>query len=207
MATITTFCVGTIAVAAIADRKELCFSAVNDASVNGILIVISTTEMAHAILISGEFEFDGQLMQTTEPSELYVPAPQSLQTADPVDALYFPATHAVHVPPSGPDDPTLQVQEAKDDPPADELEFGGHARHVDDDEDPTIEEYVPAPQSIQMNDPFDALYFPATHKEHVPPSRPTYPGIHEQEIKDDAPANEMELAGHEKQDTEPLLYE
>jgi hypothetical protein len=32
----------------------------------------------------------------------YVPAPQSVQAAVPVDSLYFPATHAVHVPPSGP---------------------------------------------------------------------------------------------------------
>ena len=28
---------------------------------------------------------------------------QSVQVADPVDVLYFPATHAVHAPPSGPE--------------------------------------------------------------------------------------------------------
>ena len=33
----------------------------------------------------------------------YVPAAQSVQTALPVAILYFPTTHAVHVPPSGPE--------------------------------------------------------------------------------------------------------
>jgi hypothetical protein len=69
--------------------------------------------------------------------------------ADPVDDLYFPATHDMHGPPFGPVDPRLQVQAAKDEAPADELEFAGQARHIVDD--PV--EYVPAPQSMQMTDP------------------------------------------------------
>ena len=50
------------------------------------------------ILIAGELEYDGQLMHSTEPSELYVPAPQSVQRTDADEALYFPAPHATHVP-------------------------------------------------------------------------------------------------------------
>ena len=41
----------------------------------------------------------------------YVPAPQSVHAAAPVTILYFPATHAVHVPPFGPEYPRLQRQE------------------------------------------------------------------------------------------------
>ncbi len=44
--TIKTFSAGTIAVAATADRTDNCFSAVNDAFVNGNVIVISMTTMA-----------------------------------------------------------------------------------------------------------------------------------------------------------------
>jgi hypothetical protein len=50
------------------------------------------------VLIRDELEYDGHLMQSTEPSELYVPAPQFVQTMDPVESLYFPATHTMHVP-------------------------------------------------------------------------------------------------------------
>ena len=68
---------------------------------------------------------------------------------DPLDDLYFPATHDRQGPPLGPVDPMLQVQAAKDEAPADEFEFAGQARHIDDD--PV--EYVPGPQSMQMSDP------------------------------------------------------
>jgi hypothetical protein len=103
----------------------------------------------------------------------YVPAPQSVQAADPVDVLYFPATHAAHGPPFGPVDPALQVQLVKAALPAGEVEFDGHAMHVELDEDPTAVEYVPVPQSVQAAVPVNALYFPATHAAHEyngPPS-------------------------------------
>ena len=58
-------------------------------------------------LPAGEVELDGQVMHVElaeAPTAVeYVPTPQSEQTADPVDVLYFPATHALHVPPSGPE--------------------------------------------------------------------------------------------------------
>ena len=50
--------------------------------------------------------------------------------------------------------------------PAGELEFDGHAMHVELDEDHTAVEYVPAPQSVQVAVPVNALYFPDTHAEH-----------------------------------------
>jgi hypothetical protein len=61
----------------------------------------------------------------------YVPVPQSVHTAAPVDVLYFPATHAVQVPPSDPVEPALQVQFVKAGLPADEMEADGQTRHVE----------------------------------------------------------------------------
>ena len=58
-------------------------------------------------LPAGELEFAVHAVQ--DDSEVrpvavpYLPAPQFVQSADPVDVLYLPATHAVHVPPSGPE--------------------------------------------------------------------------------------------------------
>jgi hypothetical protein len=100
----------------------------------------------------------------------YVPAPQSLHRADPVDVLYVPAVHAVHRPPSGPEEPVLHVQLVKAELPPGELEFVGQVTHVEITA--TAVEYVPAPQSVQLADPVDVLYFPATHAVHVPPLGP-----------------------------------
>ncbi len=44
--------------------------------------------------------------------DLGVALGQSVHSADPVDALYFPATHAVQLNP-GPDEPASQVQVVK----------------------------------------------------------------------------------------------
>ena len=70
-------------------------------------------QFVKAVLPAGDQEFDGQALHF-ELSEApaaaeYVPAPQSVQVAVPVNVLYFPATHAVHGPPSGPENPALQV--------------------------------------------------------------------------------------------------
>ena len=43
--------------------------------------------------------------------------------------LYLPDTHNVQVPPSRPDDPKLQVQEAKTELPVGALEFSGQETH------------------------------------------------------------------------------
>lgn len=60
---------------------------------------------------------DGQVVHTPDPVAPgvveYVPAPQSVHVAAPVDVLYFPATQFTHGPPFGPEAPALQVQLAK----------------------------------------------------------------------------------------------
>ena len=97
----------------------------------------------------------------------------SVQAADPVDVLYFPATHAAHGPPFGPVDPVLQVQFVKAALPAGELEFDGQALHVELAEAPAAVEYVPAPQFVHRAAPVNALYVPATHAIHSPvPAEP-----------------------------------
>ena len=125
----------------------------------------------------------------------YVPATQSVQTADPVDDLYFPTTHAAHGPPFGPVDPALQVQSVNAVLPADELEFDGQAMHAEFVEAPTAVEYVPAPQSVQTADPVDVLYLPATHAAHGPPFGPVDPALQVQFVKAELPAGELEFDG------------
>ncbi len=52
-----------------------------------------------------------QSLDFTDPvADLGVSLGQSVHGADPVNVLYFPATHAVH---PGPDEPALQVQVVK----------------------------------------------------------------------------------------------
>ncbi len=170
---------------------------------SGPLQPVLQVQLVKAALPTGELEFDGQALHV-ELAEVpdaveYVPAPQSEQVAD-VNALYFPATHAEHVPPpSGPVDPALQVQLVKAALPTGELEFDGQVLHVELDEDPTAVEYVPAPQSEQVADPVNALYFPATHAEHVSPSGmlrgPDEPALQVQLVKAELPAGELEFVG------------
>jgi hypothetical protein len=102
-------------------------------------------------------------------------AGQAVQAADPVDALYFPATHAEQVPPAGPENPALQVQLVKAELPTGELEFDGQAEHA--------------------TDPVNALYFPATHAVQVPPRGPVHPALQVQLVKDALPAGELEFDG------------
>jgi hypothetical protein len=50
-------------------------------------------QLLKPVLCPGELELSGQLPQFASPASL----------------LYLPTTHAVHVPPSAPDQPALQV--------------------------------------------------------------------------------------------------
>ena len=68
----------------------------------------------------------------------------SVQAADPVDALYFPDTHAEHGPPFGPVDPALQVQLVKAALPAGEVELVGQAVHDASVVCPVAVPYLPA---------------------------------------------------------------
>ena len=85
---------------------------------------------------------------------------------------YFPDKQVAQLPPAGPEYPALHVQLVEVKLPTGELEFDGHALHVELAEAPTAVEYVPAPQSMHRADPVDVLYFPATHAAHAPPSGP-----------------------------------
>jgi hypothetical protein len=134
-------------------------------------------QLAKAGLSTGELEFDGQAMHVelaeAPPVVEYVPALQFVQTADPVDSLYFPASHGAHVPPSGPEYPALHLQAANAGlPVVGVLARAGHVRHVVLELAPPATEYVPAKQSLHATAPTESLYFPATHAAHAPPSGP-----------------------------------
>jgi len=107
-----------------------------------------------------------------------VPALQSVHVPTPDSGLYFPTEHRVQSDGPVPDDPALQVHNAKAPLAAGELEFVGQVRHVEPATAPTAVEYVPAPQSEHVAVPVDALYFPATHWVHVPPLGPDAPALH-----------------------------
>jgi hypothetical protein len=93
----------------------------------------------------------------------------------PVASLYVPAPHAVHVPPSGPDQPTLQVQLLKAVLCSGELESAG--------------------QLLQLSAPDTILYLPATHAVHVSPSAPEDPALHVQLLKAVLCSGEPEFGG------------
>jgi hypothetical protein len=93
-------------------------------------------QLLRAVLCAGELESAGQLLQFASPAGL----------------LYLPATHAVHVPPSAPDQPALQVQSVILMLAIAELEFVG--------------------QASQLLDPAALFHCPATHAVHAPPSSP-----------------------------------
>ena len=88
----------------------------------------------------------------------------------PVASLYVPAPHAVHVPPSGPDQPTLQVQLLKAVLCSGELESAG--------------------QLLQLSAPDTILYLPAPHAVHVPPSAPDQPALQIQLVEIELPEGE-----------------
>ena len=125
-----------------------------------------------------------QVVATVAPTVVkYVPDPQLVHATLPVAVLYFPAAHAVQTPPSGPVKPTLQVQLVDALHPTHEApELAGQARHAAAAVAASVEEYVPAPQSVHTRLPFVVLYFPAAHAEHGPPNGPVYPMLHAQEI-------------------------
>ena len=85
-------------------------------------------QLVNVELPAGELEFVGQ----------------AVHSAVPFDFLYHPASHAAQLPPSGPEKPTLQVQNEL---PSDELEFDGQTVHDASADLPVSTPYLPAPQS------------------------------------------------------------
>ncbi len=111
----------------------------------------------------------------------YMPAPQSLHPTAPTTALYFPAAHAAHVPPSGPVCPRAQRQaETAVCPVADVTEFAGQVDHELSAAAPVDAEYLPAAQSVHAAEPVAALNFPAPHAVHATSSGPEYPVLQTQ---------------------------
>jgi len=81
----------------------------------------------------------------------------------------------VHGPPSGPEEPELQVQAVIVILPAEESEFSG--------------------QLLQVAFPLAALYVPATHSVHRPPLGPENPALHVQAVEVVLCAGALELDG------------
>ncbi len=75
-----------------------------------------------------------------------------MQASDPCadSGLYFPATQSVHVPPSGPDEPALQVQFVTAELPSGDVALVGHVMHERADDS---FEYLPAEQGMHVVDP------------------------------------------------------
>jgi len=80
--------------------------------------------------ISSWYVFFGHDKHTLTPAPMdgeYCPRRQSLHTADPNVILYFPATHFVHVSPSPPVEPALQIQSVSFMLASGAYEFVGHS--------------------------------------------------------------------------------
>lgn len=74
----------------------------------------------------------GQSLQYAEPLEaLYLPASHSWQHAMPPAALCLPAAHGTHGTPLGPEDPGLHTQSETTLLRCGECEWAGHGRHRD----------------------------------------------------------------------------
>ena len=85
-------------------------------------------------------------MQIVGPATEYLASTHASQAALPVTALYVPATQAVHGPPFGPVNPTLQVQEVSELLP--------------------LGDVLDAGQAVHASVPVVALYLAATHVAH-----------------------------------------
>ena len=107
-----------------------------------------------------------------------MPPSQSTQASDPFVALYLPASHATHTPPSGPEYPALHEQMLLPPPAVLECAYAGHALHVDPDVPPVSLLYLPVGQIKHAMDPLTLLYVPAGHSVHADPSGPVSPGPH-----------------------------
>lgn len=123
-------------------------------------------------------------------SDEYLPAPQWMQTAievAPITAENLPAAQL--------------MQAAEEFAPVDsEYLPAKHSMQSVVDFAPVAVAYLPASQLLQAADPAATLYFPVPQRVHVPPSAPVDPGLHEQAVKAELHAVELEFVGHEEHD-------
>ena len=140
----------------------------------------------------------------------YVPGGHAVHDAAPV-ALYFPAAHAVHVPPSGPVQPATHVHAPRVVLSAGERVLSGHAEqftvppheyvsatqapHVLLVRAPAMLECLPGTHAVHSADPGSALCVPAAHNTHVPPSGPVEPALHAHAVSSELPVSELEFVG------------
>ena len=66
---------------------------------------------------------------------------------------------------------------------------------VEATEAPEAVEYLPAPQSVHATEPVVVLYLPAKQAVHVPPSGPEKPATHTQSVAASLPVADCELEG------------
>ena len=123
------------------------------------------------------------------------PNPQSTQDTDPRPDLYFPDSHLVQGPPSGPEKPGLHLQLVSDALARGETEPDGHEVHVATIVAAGSEENVSATQLVQDPDPCADLYFPAIHSTQVSPEMPVNPALQVHSEKSVDAASECELSG------------
>ena len=118
----------------------------------------------------------------------YVPPAHCVQGSDPFAALNLPASHALQLPPSGPEYPSIHLQSVSA-----ELDQGDdvccgqgkhrlrlleayvflpHALQDNSDISPGVLEYVPALHCEHGADPRTPLYVPAIHAVHSMPFGP-----------------------------------
>jgi hypothetical protein len=142
------------------------------------------TQLASAVDPTGACVFEGhprQVAIAVAPVAVeYVLAPQSVHAAEPVDVLYFPATHKTHDSASGPVDPAGQseTQAVNASLPAGENVLAPQLIQVEATKAPVAVEYLPASQSVHATLPMICLYLPAAHAVHVPLISPVYPVLH-----------------------------
>ena len=119
----------------------------------------------------------------------YVPAAQLVHAKLPMTVLYFPAAHTLHAPPSDPVKPILQSQLLD---LTTDCELLGQLLQVATAVAPVAAEYVLALQSVQPALPEFALYLPAPHAAHAPPSGPEKPATHTQSVGASLPCTACE---------------
>jgi len=104
----------------------------------------------------------------------------------------------VQTPPSGPENPALQVQATRTELELGEFEFVGQPKHTDAALALAVVEYVATPQSVHATLPVLVLYLPATQPEHTPPSGPENPALQIQAPTTELDAAEFEFVGQVK---------
>lgn len=112
----------------------------------------------------------------------YFPAMQFAHMEDPRVFLYVPRIQATHEPPSGPVYPVLQMHAVDTLLLDGDIEFKTHDMHVVLSRAAVDVEYVPAKQSMHIDDPGVSLYVPTRHASQDPPLEPVYPALHKHAV-------------------------